>query len=243
MTEHATPTAEANLLDGLDEAMPLGVDHEIDELSGRPKQQYDHVARDPDELVETEAPAGPAEGEGTRMGAMARKKAAQALMLIFDRAQAGIFTLFGAKGHAEDFRFNATDRNEMAGYLEQGLPEDFQMPWYVPFGLLLVTQLAANYMKLQEIREEKERQAEAERAKMRVAKEAEEQAAKDEALLRRREERTDRREQRAEERQEARRTNEADLCPECNTNELKPGRMYCSTSCRSKANGRKRKAA
>lgn len=237
------PASTGGLLDDIEQALPYPVEEEVAREAGRDKQQYDHVAKDPDELIQDNPNEVPE--ETGRVGLQARRKAAGALMLMLDRAQAGVFTLFGAKGHSEDFRFNREDRKEMENYLLEGLPEDFQLPWYIPFLLLFITQLGVNYARLQEIKEERKAAQEKAKEEQRQ-KEREEQAqAELEELRQRREGRRDRRshqppppvppEQVAQQHGE-------DLCPECGTNPLPKGRVYCSTSCRSKANGRKSKA-
>ena len=93
------------LLDDVQPAAGFDMDAMIEETAGTPKQQYDAAFTDPDiPPVEGQQPTGAAQ-------AKAKRAAANMLMLMIDRAQAGVFTLFGAKGHGDDFRFNKADRS------------------------------------------------------------------------------------------------------------------------------------
>lgn len=187
------------LLDDVQEAAPFDIDAMIDDAASTPKQQYENAYVDPD-IPEPGEEQG-AEGEGN-VSAAARRATAKAIMLMLDRGQAGVFTLFGAKGHSEDFRFNAEDRREMSVYLEEGLPANFRLPWYVPFSILFFTQIGVNVAKLQEVRaakkqeeeviarakREQQRQEEEERAKVQQAYERKREAREAQALKEEREE-------------------------------------------------------
>jgi hypothetical protein len=162
------PTPEVGLLDDVQPAPGFDMDAAVNAAAQSEKQQYEHSFTDPEVPVDEPLPEEPG-----NMGAKARRATAKMLMLMADRAQAGIFTLFGAKGHSEDFRFNKEDRVEMAGYLEEGLPEDFKLPWWVPFFIMFFTQIGVNVGKLQEIRAAKRLEAEAEAKKKRAEQQAE----------------------------------------------------------------------
>lgn len=237
------PPAAPGLLDDAEQAATFDMDGMIDEASGTPKQQYDHVHVDP----EIELGIGDEPPPTAAMGARARRATAEALMMMADRAQAGIFTLFGAKGHAEDFRFSKADRVEMVTHLAEGIPDNWQLPWWVPFSVLFSVALGGNVTKLQEIKAEKRRVAEEERNRKaredRAAREQEEQ------LAQLREQRDARRQATAQRQppppQPATPAPPAELdptgpvCEECKAVNTVNGNRFCRAKCRAKANGRK----
>jgi flagellar biosynthesis GTPase FlhF len=185
----------AGLLDGVEAAPAFDMDALIDRVGATPKQQYEGVHVDPEAGLD-QGPA-PETSAGVAMGIQAKSATAKALMLMLDRAQAGVLTLFGAKGRADDFRFNVRDREEMAGYLEQGIPDNFKLPWYIPFLVLFIVAMAANVAKLQDIKAEARKLEEAEKAKQRQAAKEEQRAIEEEegareALRNKRQERQER---------------------------------------------------
>jgi hypothetical protein len=257
--EHSStaPPPEVGLLDGVEPAQ-FDMDSLIDEASGKPKQQYDAAFVDPEEgLADEMPPPG-----GRAMGEKARRATAGAIMLIADRAQAGLFAFFGARGRSDDFRFSKADRAEMVGYLTEGIPDDWELPWWVPFGMVFGMATGANFTKLQEIKAEKKRKEEDERNKLakeqreereRQEREAEQARYREAGARRQERRRTGTGEPPPADDAEQREQDELDveheeqlkrdgLCLECETEPTKDGKLYCSTACRNRANGRKASA-
>ncbi len=232
------------LLDDAEQAAPFDMDGMIDEASGTQKQQYDRVFVDPETELGVDDPMQPT----AAMGARARRATAEALMMMADRAQAGIFTLFGAKGHADDFRFSKADRAEMVTHLADGIPDNWQLPWWVPFSVLFSVALGGNFTKLQEIKAEKKRVAEEERN--RKAREEREASQQDQQLQDLRQQRDERRQANTRRTapappQPAAPSSPADfdpnapVCEECQVVNTVNGNRFCSAKCRGQANGRK----
>lgn len=254
-----TEANSTGLLDGVEAAKPFDMDGFVSEVGQTPKQAYEPQWKAPE--VEPQAPAqeDPAVADARRKviaKERARLRGSEMLIGMVDRTQAGVFTWFGGKGHEHEFRFRADDSQEMTQYLAEALPEDFYMSPWIPLAVIFTAAMGANVAKLQEIRAEKKRQADA------VARKAREEAAAAEHERQEREHAAKVREQRdrrladaeAElERLRAERSShqhapekhaatEGRLCEECGQNTVAAGKRYCSMSCRGKANGRKSRA-
>lgn len=223
------PELGPSLLDGAEPAA-FNMDAMVEAAAAQPKQQYDHVHVDPEadaDVIDPEAGPVPTEAMTRKM----RLATANFIMLQVDRAQAGIFTLFGAPGHSDDFRWNKDDRKEMAEYLEEGLPADFTLPWWVKLTIAAGTATGANVATLKAIKAEKRKaEEEAKAAKAREAQEADADRQTDlarEAYRARREERAER---------TAAATGGA--CEECGE-PTQGANRFCSAKCRARNNGRK----
>ncbi|WKZ67148.1 MAG: hypothetical protein QY325_04280 [Flavobacteriales bacterium] len=254
--------ASNGLLDGVEAAKPFDMDAYVDEVSKTPKQAYEPEWKAPEVEPQAAPPEDPtvAEARGKVVAKeRARRRGSEMLIGMVDRSQAAVFTWFGAKGREREFRFRQDDAEEMTEYLAEALPEDFYLSPWIPLAVIMTAAIGANVAKLQEIRAENKRQADA------LARKAREEAAAAEQERMEREHAAQLRKDRdarlaAAEAELARvkaqqqappaaqpsATQQApdggNLCEECHTNPVEPGKRFCSLSCRGKANGRRSKA-
>lgn len=169
------------------------MDAVVDDVAATPKQQYDGAFVDPEDAFPEDPPAPEpgaepeAEGEAG-VSRATRLKTAKFLILQCDKLQATIFTMFGAKGHADEFRWTAEDRREMADALADGIPENWNIDWWMKLALLMTIATGANVVRLQEIKEQK-RLAEAAEAARKAEEEAQAMEPPVEALQAKREQR------------------------------------------------------
>lgn len=243
--EQQQPPPDGGLLEGVPQAT-FDMDSMIDETAAAPKQQYARAHVDPEAAIaaedaQHEPPVDAAAQPTAAMSYRARLATSKFIMLQVDRLQASVFTLFGAKGHADDFRWNKEDRLEMAEYLEEGLPPDFSLPWYAKLGVAVATSTGANISKLQAIKEEKRLQAAQEEAQRNKEAREAAQADEDAALKAKFNARREARNTPAPE-MDFRNEEEPDGCEECGEPTQGTNR-FCGAKCRARANGRRSKGA
>lgn len=179
MSTAATPTAQpaapppasplAARLANVPHAQPFNIDDFSDELDGN-KQHYDtatHSAEDPQAIDSAPPPEGMEGMDGMQVRAATKRKSAKAFIATIDHFQSACFTWFAGNQDRSVFKMSQEDRLEMVGYMEEGMPDDWKMPWYIPLIFCMVFMLVSNWTTAQKLRKEK-REREAAEAKERA---------------------------------------------------------------------------
>lgn len=167
----ATPEAKPAPSTSWEAAPPLfDLGGEASKLGDQPVQNYG--SSDPPPVAQPQ-PA-PAPGEGAAPGAQdqqpgvtpkkqTREQAAKLTISFTNHLQKNIFAFFADEEDADRFAFDDELKGELADYLETGLEESgskFRMPWWLPFGFVLMITLFANFRTMRKLRKEKREEAE-----------------------------------------------------------------------------------